>query len=89
MFDSWDNFLCTFSQPTPLVFLLFCQFGSKLGEENSCHTLDYCAPFGMCLEDIENVGYMLFLGEMEGWEVVFWVTMFRFGMIHLCAALCS
>ena len=46
-FESEDNFLCALSQPTPLVFLLFGQFGSMLRENNSSHTLDYCASFGM------------------------------------------
>ena len=58
-------------------------------EENSSHTLDYCAPFCMCLEDIENVCFMLFLGVMGGGKAVVWVTMFRKGRIHLCAALFS
>jgi hypothetical protein len=60
-----------------------------LGEETSCHTLDYCAPFCICLEDIGYVVYMMFLGVIDGWKVVFWVTMFWLGIIHLCAALCS
>ena len=79
---------CVFCPPQNLLVCCFLLIVWFFEEENSCHTRDYCAPFSMCLEDIVSVCFMLFLGVMEGWKFVFWVTMFLLGLIHLCASLC-
>ncbi len=48
---SGDKFLCVFCPPKTLVVCWFWFFPNVwfFEEENSCHTLDYCAPFCMCL----------------------------------------
>ncbi len=61
-----------FCPPKPILFAVFGSNSLVFEEENACHTLDYCAPFCMCLDDMYNVCCMLFLGVMEGWKVFVW-----------------
>jgi len=83
------TFCVTFPNQHPLVFLLFCQFGCMLGEENSWLCCCDWANIGRCVPDMCRVPSTLFWWFVIVWKVLFFSWAFVGCPFHLCASLQS